>query len=415
MASISASDVQRTGNLLLKQKAAIQLEYENLSIRLDAERATVSVEYEFANKDGDDDVTIGFPVDLMPPPGDETSYNLNHWSEESLTGFQIYDSGEPVKIDQTIEEPLAPENRPKAIKDVSTKRRWFISKIHFTKGKRKYLRVNYTVRCIGVDRGFEGTTDGSDFTPRTFLYTLRPAGSFGNGRVGKLFVRIDASFLEQNRFNVLQVEPKPQGDRVGIFRWSFDNLDLKTAPDFVVSYDAKPALFQRWAERVLITSSEHLGLKILDGVETSARSLLDRNPETAWISGDKRSGVGASIRFRPLKDTYISEVALLNGAWASETDYAKYARIKKLRIEYTVRFANGPKHEVAEQILPDRKFDERALRFPNYYADFVNLPGGPEGTLEFVKLTVVDVYPGSESKQLAISELYSYGTDSHDR
>ena len=350
----------------------------------------------------------------MPPPGDQTSYNLNHWSEETLTGFQIYDSGESVKIDQTIEEPLAPEDRPRAIKDVSAKRRWLISKIHFEKGKHKYVRVNYTVRCIGVDRGFEGTMDGSDFTPRTFLYTLRPASTFGNGRAGKLDVLIDASFLEQNRFD-LRAEPKPQGDHGGILRWSFDNVDLKTAPDFVVSYDAKSALFQRRAERVLIRNSEDLGLKILDGVEMSARPLLDRNPETAWISRDKRNGVGASIQFRPLKGTYISQVALLNGAWASAADYAKYSRIKKLRIEYTVRASNRPKRETAEQTFPDRKFDERALRFPNYYADFVNLPGGSEGFLGSVKLTVIEVYPGNEPNPLAISELYSYGTDSHDR
>ena len=416
MAAVSASDIQRTGNLVLRQKSDIQLDYENLVIRLDAETAIVSVEYDFTNHGGDQDIAVGFPVDIMPSHDDATHYNIDHWREDSLIGFQIYDGSDHVPIEKTIEEPLAPENRPRATQDVSTKRRWTIATFHFKRGEHKHVRVAYTVRCFGVDSGFEGTTDNSQFTPRTFLYTLRPAQTWGNGRIGKLDVTIDTSFLRLNQFKIIDVQPKPQGDAGGILRWSVDNLELKTAPDFICVYDATPALFQRWAERVWFERFDNLRFKVLSGGGASGdtKPLVDRIPDTVWFGSGKTNGVGAAFEFRPLKDAYISQVAILNGCWTNETEYAAHARIKRLRIEYTLKL-DGLKHEHSEQVLPDRRFEQRALRFPTYFADFLDLPGGPEGILEDIKLTVLEVYPGTESKPLAISDLYVYGTDSHGR
>jgi hypothetical protein len=408
MASVSASDIQRTGNLVLRQKAAIQLDYENLAVRLDAETATVSVIYEFTNHGSDEDVTIGFPIDLMPSEG--TSYNLGHWYEDSLTGFQMSESGKRVAIERTIDEPLSAESRPAGVQDVSIQRRWSITSLHFKRGEHKVVRVNYTVRCIGVNSGFEGTMENSKFTPRTFIYTLRPGGTWGTGHVGKLDITIDAAFLRLNEFEI-NVEPEPQTRAAGKFRWSLTNFDLKSAPDVVCIYDATPALFQRSAERVMFKQFENLRLKLSDGAHSNTGPLIDRNPETIWFANAKTKGIDTTFEFRPRKDTSISQVAILNGCVASEEQYRAYARIKRLRIEYVVRFDEGPKRESSEQVMPDRKFDERVRRFPTYYADVVDLPGGPEGILEYVKLTVLDIYPGSQGKPAAISDLYVYGQD----
>jgi hypothetical protein len=415
MAVVNASEIQRTGNLVLRQKSTIQLDSERLEIRLSADTAVVSVNYDFFNHGGDEDVTIGFPVDLMPSPEDGIS-NIEQQRQDSLTGFQIHDSNDGVPIGMTFDEPLAPENRPRAIEGVSTKRRWWIATLRFKHGEHKYVSVDYTVHCIGVDSGFEGTMDGSDFTPRTFLYTLRPASSWGNGRAGKLDVTIDASFLRLNQFPILQVEPKPEADNGGVLRWSFDNLDLKTAPDFVCTYDPKPALFQKRAEWYLFKRFDNLRFKVSNGPDHNARTrpLVDRNPTTVWLGSGTRNGVGATFEFRPRKDSYVTQVAILNGCWESEKQYAAHARIKRLRIEYTLRL-DGIHHERSEQVLPDRRFEERALRFPTYYADFLNLPGGPEGILEEIKLTPLELYPGADSKPLAISDLYVYGSDLHGR
>src|SRR5437773_2530900 len=98
----------------------------------------------------------------------------------------------------------------------------------------------YTVRCGGVDSGFEGTMEDTRFTPRTFSYALRAGASWRNGRVGKLDVTIDMTFLRLSQFKI-NIEPKPQTQGAGISRWSFIDFDLKNAPDFVCTYDATPA------------------------------------------------------------------------------------------------------------------------------------------------------------------------------
>ncbi|MEO5856139.1 MAG: hypothetical protein ABIR21_08810 [Chthoniobacterales bacterium] len=76
-----------------------------------------------------------------------------------------------------------------------------------------------------------------------------------------------------------------------------------------------------------------------------------------------------------------------------------------------MRYLEGPKAETTERILPDRRFDERALRFPLYYADLINLNENSEGTLEDVKITVLDRYNSSGNRPLAISEIYLFGSE----
>jgi hypothetical protein len=417
LAVVSASDIQRTGNLVPRQKAAIQLDYENLAVRLDAETATVAVKYEFRNYGDNDDVTVGFPIDVMPASSEAKGYNVDHWQDESLTDFQILDGANQLPVEQTIEEQLPSQNRPQVGEDVSTKRRWLISKLHFKRGEHKTVHVNYKVRCMGVDQGFEGETKSSKFTPRTFLYSLRPATTWGNGRVQKIDVAIDKGFLERNRLNIIKTDPKPQIDDSLVMRWSFNNLDLSDAPDFVCVYDSTPALFESRAPSLFIKNAENLRLKLSNG-DTAKRNiaaLFDRNLSTAWLLNPKIKGIGSSIEFRPRKDTYVSEVAILNGCFANAQEYANYARIKRLRIETLVRSEEGPKREISEMVLPDHRFDDRALRFPTYYADYVISSAGPEGILEYAKLTVLDIYPGTESRSPAISELYMYGRDLHGR
>ena len=417
LASVSASDIQRTGNLVLRQKAAIQLDYENLTVRLDAETAVVSVKYEFTNHGDNDDVTVGFPIDVMPPSSEAKGYNIDHWRDESLIGFQILDGANQLTLEQTIEEQLPSKNRPWVREDLSTKRRWLISKLRFKRGEHKTVRVNYKVRCMGVDRGFENETKSTEFTPRTFLYTLQPANSWGNGRVQKIDVAIDKSFLEQNQFKIIEINPKPQVDDSGVLQWSFDDLDLNTASDFVCVYDSTPALFESHASSLFIENADNLRLKLSDNGsgQRNIAALFNRNVSTAWFLNSKTKGIRSSIEFRPQKDTYVSEVAILNGCFANAQEYAAYARVKRLRIETVVKFEEGPKHEISERVLPDRNFDDRVIRFPTYHADYVILSGGPEGILEYVKLTVLEIYPGAESKPAAISELYVYGHDLHGR
>lgn len=402
----SASDIQRTGNLVPIRKSAIQLLNETLTAKVNAETVAVSVTYDFLNKSGDDDVTVGFPIDLMPPVGEGTSYTVDHWQNDGLKDLRIFDGTAQVPIDRTIEEPLSAKDRPKGIKDIAVKRRWSIATLRFQGHQQKTVRIIYTVNCMGVDTGFEHDVRDWKYSPRTFLYTFRPASSWGDGKIRKLDISVDATFLEQNSFSILEVSPKPETSQAGMFHWQYSNRDLNRIPDLVLTYDSTPALFQGNAERNLL-AARTWNFTVCGSSNARTTSLLDGNPRTAWLSGSRKKGDGSCFEIRPHKGTYLHSVAILNGNFASQREYAAHPRIKKLRIEYLAATEEGPKRESVEQVFPDRKYDERSLKFPAYSADF--LPQTPEGIIELSKFTVLELYPGTESHPLAISEIYIYG------
>lgn len=110
LAVVSVSDIQRTGNLVALQKSEIELVSEDFTATLNAETAQVTVDYEFVNTAGDDDVTVGFPVDLMPPAGDDRTYHLEYWPRDGLQDLRIVDGKTELEIERSVEEDLPAEN-----------------------------------------------------------------------------------------------------------------------------------------------------------------------------------------------------------------------------------------------------------------------------------------------------------------
>ena len=408
LAVFSTSDIQRSGNLVPIRKTRIELVNERCTARLEAETARVTVDYEFVNTGGDDAVTVGFPVDLMPPVGEGSTYNLDYWQKDGLQDLRITDGATVVPIERTTEETLRPEDRPKLARDVAITRRWSIATIQFKARERKNVRVSYLVRCMGVDEGFE-TEIPRKISTRTFLYTFRTAAGWGTGRIRRLDIELDGSYLQQNRFPIREIAPRLKDVGGGMLRLAFQNAALSRVPDLVVRYDPKPALFQMYGESRLLRRSNWKAGMCGPG-KLSADTFADRNPETAWTP-ESPNGSDNCLEITPRHGSYINAIAILNGNQSSPAAHGKHARIKKLRIEYTARFEEGPKREVLEQTLVDEKFDDRVTRFPMAMAQFLDLPSGPEGILETIKLTVLEVYPGASNAPWAISEIYVYGVN----
>ena len=406
LAVFSTSDIQRSGNLVPMRKTTIELVREKFTARLEAETAQVIVDYEFLNTGGADAVTVGFPVDLMPPVGEGSTYNLDHWQKDGLQDMRIIDGTTVVPIERTTEETLRPEDRPKLAKDAAITRRWSIATIQFNARERKNIRVSYLVRCMGVDEGFE-TEIPRKISTRTFLYTFRTAAGWGTGRIRQLNIELDGSYLQQNRFPIREMGPRLEDEGGGMFRLAFQNVALSRVPDLVVRYDPKPALFQMYGEGVLLRRSNWKPGMCGAG-KLSADTFADGDPQTAWMPEFSNLS-GDCIEVAPRDGSSINAIAILNGNQSSPVAYAKHARIKKLRIEYTVNLEEGRKREVLEQTLVDEPFDDRVSRFPMAIAQFLNLPSGPEGIIEAVKLTVLELYPGANNAPWAISEIYVYG------
>lgn len=407
LAVFSTSDIQRSGNLVPIRKTRVELVNETFTAKLEAETARVIVDYEFVNTGSADAVTVGFPVDLMPPVGEGTTYNLDHWQKNGLQDLRVSDGTTLLPIERTIEETLRREDRPKLAKDVAITRRWSIATIRFKSRERKNVRVSYVVRCMGVDEGFE-TEIPKKISSRTFLYSFRTASGWGKGHIRKLDISLDTSYLQENRFPVLELEPRLKDKGGGTLHLAFQSAELSRVPDLIVHYDPRPALFQMYAkDRLLKRSDWKTGM--CEPGKLGSNHLADGDPRTTWTP-EFPDSPGNCIAITPTNGSYINAIAVLNGSRISAADYAKHARIKKLRIESTVRQEEGrPKVEVSEQTLKDQEFDDRLARFPMAVAQFLDVPSGPLGIIERVKLTILELYPGEKGTSLAISDIYVYG------
>lgn len=414
--AFNASAVHRSGNLVPMEKRLISLESESLFIGIDGDDAIVEATYLLANNGPDDSVTFGFPVDVATPETLATPNGYDWVMSNSLRDFKVLDDDRPVRVEKVIDKPLNKSDRPPGIDPaVKLVRRWSVMTLTFNREKRKQLKVSYKVRCIAFDKGFEGDTLWS-YGRRTLFYTFRPAATWGDGRVGKLTVTLDTRRLRENEITVTGISPPGGSDENGLRNWQFENAQLSKLADLTLSYDPTDLYRDRAVRRNLLppelikTLDVSSFLKPEGVADYGKKSMLDRDLRTAWVEGAAGPGIGETITFEP-KDSYITEMAILNGYVADESRYYANARIKKLRVEIEFRPGQEPheKREQREITLPDRNYMTFNPRYPFSSVDWlVQHPQG-DAYIDKVKLTILEVYPGRKYQDTAVTELYICG------
>jgi hypothetical protein len=414
--AFNTSAVHRSGNLVPMEKRLTTLESENLFVQVDGDDAIVEVTYLLANNGPDDSVTFGFPIDVATPETLTTPNGYDWVMSNSFRDFKVFDDDRPVPVDKVIDKPLDGSDRPPGIDPaIRLVRRWSIMTLKFNREKRKQLKVSYKVRCIALDKGFEGDTLWK-YGRRTLFYTFRPAATWGDGRVGKLTVTLDTRQLRENDVAVTGISPPGGSDENGLRNWELHNVQLSKLPDLTLSYDPTELYRDRDVRRHLLPPDLIKTLQVSsflkpEGVAKYGKeSMLDRDLRTAWVEGAPGPGIGETITFEP-KDAYITEMAILNGYVADESRYYENARIKKMRVEIEFKPGEEPheKREQREITLPDRSYRTFKPRYPFSSVDWlVQQPGG-DAFIDKIKLTILEVYPGRKYQDIAVTELYICG------
>ena len=418
--TFNTSAVQRTGDLIPVQKEAISLQREELKIRIEEDDAFVEVSYELLNHGPADTVMFGFPVDLAT---EETLHAINGYEyvlSQSFQGFRVRDNQKAVPVERVLNKPIENSDRPAGLDPkIELVRRWSLLSLHFEAGERKHLTVNYRVRCFGVDHGFEGDWDWH-FGQRSFFYTFRPAATWGDGHVGELAINLDATWLSERGIPITGLPIGGKSDDHGGVRWTFRNCSLERLPDFAFRYDPAAVYRQERIAQHLIPAQALTGLTVSSALHPegathySQQSMLDRDLNTSWVEGARGFGVGESIVYVP-KKVNLASIGVLNGYWKKESLYYANGRIKKLRVELDVGGeVDDPndRHQVTEVDLPDRPYRELNLRYPLNSADWVVIFFGGNGIVERVRLTILEVYPGKQFQDTAITEFYVCGSSS---
>jgi hypothetical protein len=127
-------------------------------------------------------------------------------------------------------------------------------------------------------------------------------------------------------------------------------------------------------------------------------NLNDGRTSTAWVSGNKRNGIGETITFSFSKKDMqgfdslrFNGFRLLNGFVKDIAVWQKYGRIKKGIIMYNRR-------TIGNVVF----YDSRGIQEVNIDEFYIK----PDSKVSF---RILEIYPGSKYKSVAISELIPLG------
>ena len=120
------------------------------------------------------------------------------------------------------------------------------------------------------------------------------------------------------------------------------------------------------------------------------KNLFDEDPMSAWISADMQNNKFEYIEAYSFGD----EINIfLNGNNSSIDNWKAYARVKRLRM---YKLENGEQTYLCDIYLKDLMGEQSVHGIP-----FTEDDRG-----SFIKLEILEVYPGDKYNKVAISEIY---------
>jgi hypothetical protein len=133
-----------------------------------------------------------------------------------------------------------------------------------------------------------------------------------------------------------------------------------------------------------VSATASATLKSTGANSYGATNLLDGDLATAWNEGAEGTGIGEWVKLELADPTVLSRIEIANGYQKDDDRYYGNPRVKSLKVEYS----NGTTQLVD---LLDRQ-------------DFQSITPTRE-TVEWVKFTIVSVYPGEQWDDTALSEI----------
>ncbi len=130
----------------------------------------------------------------------------------------------------------------------------------------------------------------------------------------------------------------------------------------------------------------------------NAQSALDGNPKTAWMLPGDSANLAEWIRIEvPLGS--IDKIGIWPGWGKSDEHYLDHPRVKKLKVEYVCCRGDESVKTMGSQVI--EVADENAMQ----WIDVDDFKIGNELFGGFVKLIVLETYPGKDFPNLAVSEV----------
>lgn len=119
----------------------------------------------------------------------------------------------------------------------------------------------------------------------------------------------------------------------------------------------------------------------------NASNVTDGNLSTCWAEGTSDAGINESILMSSDKKQHVSEITITNGYYKDEELFYKNNRVKNCKFE----FSDGTSHEVT--LLGEYSEQSNLIAFD------------PPVDTEYIKITILSVYPGNKYNDTCISEI----------
>lgn len=419
------SEIYGTGNIEMMKKENISLNEETVSVVLDGDYANVNVEYKFKNHGQADTVAYGFPIELYY----ESEWVLNQ-AEKSLINFKIEDSRGFLKVfkyaprseDEVSKLLAGTTNHQKRLRE------WFISEIPFKEKEAKTIKVGYRVKSRLDDEVFTKSFR-PQFSDRTFTYLLKPSKNWGDGIVNKFTFKIDLRQLLKGNGIIKEIYPAGYVNQEGMLIWEHSNLDLKRAEEIKLVYDNSAFALTKYISEARIPSKYVQSVKASSVLKTDEiniynyepKNLFDDDLNIAWCEGVKGHGEGQWVEFNFADNVSVGAIGIINGYTKREALYYANNRIKKIQldVEYqpeeyddekpSAKSKKDIKKETTAIDLKQIQFNELNKNvqapFISWLADY----GDSYLRVNKIRLTILEVFPGTKYDDTCISEVYFIG------
>lgn len=396
---INSSEIYSTGNIEMVVKKNISLEEEFIFVEFEGDYAIVHIKYKFWNHDQKETVTYGFPIDVFAG-----FFGMHGKSKDnSIVYFEIKDENGQLPV---MQPHLS-----------IAKRIWYVTDILFEAHKSKTVEVNYKIKCH-LDDWVYTKSFRPRFSNRTFTYTLKPSKNWGNGIVKNFVAKLDIRKILGEDGIIKEIHPQVFKNQEGILVWEAANFNLKDAADIQLVYDNSAAALSNYIAEKRIpvqylkySASSVLKTDAINKYNYNPETLFDNDLSTAWVEGVPGNGEGEWVEIEFMENVESVEgIGIINGYTKREAIYNANSRIKKIQLEvYRGERSMQPyKRTIIE--LKQKQFNELNKNveapFISWLADHV---GSEPYGISKIRLTILEVIPGTKYEDTCISELYLLG------
>ncbi len=393
-----------TGTFKAMGTEQIEMQSENLMIRLYRDRAKVQVDYVLKNAGNAVDVTAGFPC--LGVASEDKNYIEIEDYQFTADGKQIpyrTEEGDVKNWRRVFDQAfLKMVGEGSEVQEGTPRMLWLSSTVHFEKGETKNIKIQYESLYEYSSGGY---SEDSDYNSDYFRYLLSTASAW-KGPILRGKVTLSAVTLDPDS---ITIKPSNRFKKTSEgFVWEFtnlrptldDNIEVCMNNKFstIFNYSSGTSDDYSWysfeGDRYYFDFHGYTPKATSEKTGYPVANIADTRKETAWVAG-RNGGLSESITLTLTKPEHVNEIGIIPGYAKSKSLYFANNRVQELEI-----VVNGD--HVVNATLPDEYISFSPASKKGY--ELIDL-GDDDGEAKTITLTVKKVYPGSKYNDTCISEI----------